>query len=74
MLFQGRLEEELMSTRLREVEGMAELKELRLKVICIIIIIHILCPTAESHHQHHHMEVITELKDPQFQFNRKFDV
>merc|ERR1719293_153539 len=30
---QGRLEEELMSTRLREVEGMAELKELRLKVM-----------------------------------------
>ena len=29
----GRLEEELMSTRLREVEGLAELKELRLKVM-----------------------------------------
>jgi len=29
----GRLEEELMSSRLREVEGMAELKELRLKVM-----------------------------------------
>ena len=30
---QGRLEEELMSSRLREVEGVAELKELRLKVM-----------------------------------------
>ena len=29
----AKLEEELMSTRLREVEGMAELKELRLKVM-----------------------------------------
>ena len=30
---QGRLEEELMTSRLKEVEGMAELKELRLKVM-----------------------------------------
>ena len=29
----SRLEEELMTSRLREVEGMAELKELRLKVM-----------------------------------------
>ena len=29
----AKLEEELMSTRLREVEGMAEIKELRLKVM-----------------------------------------
>ena len=61
MLFQGRLEEELMSTRLREVEGMAELKELRLKVICIIIIIHIMSniiitSSTSSHGSDHRIE------------------